>query len=67
MATTQFLSRVQTIVILFNLAIFSGVLFENRPALYFCNYKENEENDTRMLDTLFIDDFVDIMDQYFHY
>ena len=21
----------------------SGVLFENRPALYFCNYKENEK------------------------
>ena len=39
------------------------VLFENRPALYFCNYKENKENDTRMLDTLFIDDFID-MEQY---
>ena len=21
-----------------------GVLFENRPALYFCNYKENKKN-----------------------
>ena len=39
-------------------------MFENRPALYFCNYKEN---DTRMLSTLFIDDFVDIMEQYSHY
>ena len=45
-----------------------GVLFENRPALYFCNYKENEKkNNTRMLDTLFIDDFIDIMEQYFHF
>ena len=36
----------------------TGVLFENRPALYFCNYKENNENNsTRMLDTLLIDNF----------
>ena len=28
-----------------------GLLFENRPALYFCYYKENEKNNTRMLDT----------------
>ena len=34
------------------------VLFENRPALYFCNYKENKKN-TRMLDTLFIDYSID--------
>ena len=31
-----------------------------------CNYKENKKN-TRMLDTLFIDDSIDIMEQYFHY
>ena len=43
-----------------------GVLFENRPAL-FCYYKENETNNTRMQDTLFIDDFIDIMEQYFLY
>ena len=43
----------------------SRVLFENRPALYFCNYKE--KNYTRILDTLFIDDFIDIMEQYFRY
>ena len=42
------------------------VLFENRPALYFCNYKENDKNNTRILDTLFIDDFIDIMEQDFH-
>ena len=43
------------------------VLFENRPALYFVgNYKKNLKNNTRMLDTLFIDDFIDIMEQYFH-
>ena len=36
----------------------TGVLFENRPALYFCNYKENNKNNsTRMLDTLLIDIF----------
>ena len=40
------------------------VLFENRPALYFCNY---EENNTRILDTFFINDFIDTMEQYFHY
>ena len=38
------------------------VLFENRPALYFCNYTENEKKNTRMLDTLFIDGFIDIME-----
>ena len=47
------------------LDIYNGVLFENRPALYFCNYKE--KNYTRMLDTLIIDDFIEIMEQYFHY
>ena len=41
-----------------------GLLFENRPALYFCNYKEKN---THMLDTLFIDDFIDIMERHFHY
>ena len=46
---------------------FFRVLFENRPALYFCNYTENEKNNTRMLDTLFIDDFIDIMEQFFLY
>ena len=44
-----------------------GVLFENRPALYFSNYQKKNKNNTRMLDTLFIDDFIDIMEQYFHY
>ena len=38
------------------------LLFENRPALYFCNYKENKKNNIRMLDTLFIEDFIDGMD-----
>ena len=41
------------------------VLFENRPALYFCNYKE--KNNTRILDTSFIYDFIDIVKPYFHY
>ena len=45
--------------------ILHWVLFENRPALYFCNYKENNKNNTRIFDTLFIDDFIDIMEQYF--
>ena len=43
------------------------LLFENRPALYFCNYKENKENNIRMLDTLFIGDFIDSMEQYFSF
>ena len=43
------------------------LLFENRPALYFCNYKENKENNIRMLDTLFIEDFIDSMEDYFHF
>ena len=45
----------------------AGVLFENRPALYFCNYKDKKN--TRMLDTItiYIDGFIDIMEQYFHY
>ena len=44
-----------------------GLLFENRPALDFCNYKENKKNNTRMLDTLFIEDFMDSMEEYFHF
>ena len=43
------------------------VLIENRPALYFCNYKENKINKTHMMDTLLIDDFIDIIEQYFNY
>ena len=43
------------------------LLFENRPALYFCNYKENKKNNIRMLDTLFIEDFIDSMEEYFHF
>ena len=44
-----------------------GVLFENRPALYFCNYRENKKNNIRMLDTLFIEDFIVSIEQYFHF
>ena len=44
-----------------------GLLFEKRPALYFSNYKENKKNNTRMLDTLFIEDFIDSMEEYFHF
>ena len=44
-----------------------GLLFENRPALYFCNYKENKKNNIRMLDTLFNEDFIDSMEEYFHF
>ena len=40
------------------------VLFENSPALNFCNYKKKN---THMLDTLFIGYFKDIMEQYIHY
>ena len=47
--------------------MFIGLLFENRPALYFCNYKENKQNDIRMLDTLFIEDFIDSLEEYFHF
>ena len=43
------------------------LLFENRPALYFCNYKENKKNNIRMSDTLFIEDFIDSMEEYFHF
>ena len=42
-----------------------GLLFENRPGI--CNYKENKKNNTRMLDTLFIEDFIDSMEEYFHF
>ena len=44
-----------------------GLLFENRPALDFCNHKENKKNNIRMLDTLFIEDFRDSMEEYFHF
>ena len=48
--------------------VYIGVLFENRPALYFCNNNNNNNNkNTSMLDTSFIDDFIDIMEQYCYY
>ena len=34
-------------------------------SIFLITYKENLKNNTRMLDTLF-NDFIDIMDQYFH-
>ena len=40
----------------------TGLLFENRPALYFCNHKENKKNNKRMLDTLFIEDIIESME-----
>ena len=43
------------------------LLFENRPAVYFCNYKENKKNNTRMLDTLFIEGFIGSMEEYFYF
>ena len=43
------------------------LLFENRPVLNLCNYKENKKNNIRMLDTLFIEDFMDSMEEYFHF
>ena len=42
------------------------VLFENRPALYFCNYKKNY----KLIHVCWIpqkNDFMYIMEQYFHY
>ena len=51
----------------------SGVLKQaakiekKRTALYFCNYKENKKNNICMLDTLFIEDFIDSMEEYFHF
>ena len=45
----------------------SRLLFENRPTLYFCNYKENKKNNICMLDTLFVGDFIDSMEEYFHF
>ena len=44
-----------------------GLLFENRPAVYFSNYKENKKNNIRMLDTLFIEDIIESMEEYFHF
>ena len=41
-------------------------LFENRPALYFCNYKENKKY-TYVGYLIFIDDSIVIMEQYFQY
>ena len=34
---------------------------------HFSNYNENKKNSTRMLDTLFIEDFIDSMEEYFHF
>ena len=57
----------QNITCMLDTLFFDGLLFENRPALYFCNYKENKKNNLRMLDTLFIEDFIDSMEEYFHF
>ena len=47
--------------------VIKRLLFQNRPALYFCNYKENKKNNIRMLDTLLIEDCIVSMEEYFHY
>ena len=37
-----------------------------QAAVYFCNYKEKKKkNNIRMLDTLFIEDFIDVIEEYF--
>ena len=54
------------VMVLFALCEKRRLLFENRPALYFCNHKE-KKNNIRMLDTLFIEDFIDVMEEYFHF
>ena len=48
-----------------NIQLQNWLLYENRPALYFCNYKENKKSNIRMLDTLFIGDFIVSMEEYF--
>ena len=50
-------------VIFLKIYTFRGVLFENRPALYFSNYKENY----KLIHVCWIpqiDDFLFIMEQY---
>ena len=46
-----------------NTVCINRVLFENRPALYFCNYKENYKL-IRVCWIPQIDDFITIMEQY---
>ena len=43
----------------------TGLVWKQASTLFltFCKYKENKKNNTRILDTLFIDDFTDIMEQ----
>ena len=44
-----------------------GACLKTSQHFFFCNYKI-EKNNARMLDTLFfVDDFIDIVEQYFHY
>ena len=66
LASMYFGSR-ESLVFFSNILMSKRLLFENRPALYFCNYKENKMNNIRMLDTLFIEDFIDSMEEYFHF
>ena len=45
---------------------FDGSCLKTGQHSIFVIIRKIKKNSTRMLDTLFIDDFIDIMDQYFH-
>ena len=36
-------------------------------SIFVIRYKENEKNNIRMLDTLIIEDFIDSMEEFFHF
>ena len=44
-----------------------SALVWKQASTLFCNYKENKKNNIRMLDTLFIEDFIDSMEQCFNF
>ena len=45
---------------------FGGSCLKTGQHSIFVIIRKIKNNNTRMLDTLFIDDFIDIIDQYFH-
>ena len=58
--------RLQTQVTGYNTP-FGSCLKTGHHSIFVISYKENKKNNTRMLDTLFIEDFTDNMEEYFHF
>ena len=50
-----------------SLSVGGSCLKTGQHSIFVIIYKENKKNNVRMLDTLFIEDFTDSMEEYFHF